>query len=179
MLGFWDWNTQTQTENMDIVKHLESYDSSNHHVGHLKKRALRGWGDVLQSFYYKIKLRFPQPIMRGPQGWDGFHLVFSPGIRVQIENTLPSSLLSIQYQISSHTVQTSPALILPPLGIPRHKMRFIIIYVVGHKITKTNCSWHKFFKLLFFLKLYLSVAFHYKYPQMTNRTTPLFGFVEV
>lgn len=39
------------------------------------------------------------------------------------------------------------------LGIPRHKIRFIIIYVVGHKITETNCSWHKFFELLFFFFL--------------------------
>lgn len=33
---------KTQTENMDIIKHLEKYDSSNHHFGHLRKRAQRG-----------------------------------------------------------------------------------------------------------------------------------------
>lgn len=33
---------ETQTENMDTVKHLEMYDSSNRHVGRLRKRALRG-----------------------------------------------------------------------------------------------------------------------------------------
>lgn len=31
---------ETQTENMDIVKHLEKYDSSNRHIGRLRKRAL-------------------------------------------------------------------------------------------------------------------------------------------
>lgn len=36
-------HTETQTEKkMNIVKHLEKYDSSNHHIGHLRKRALRG-----------------------------------------------------------------------------------------------------------------------------------------
>lgn len=32
MFGFWLKHIETQTENMDIVKHLEKYDSSNHHV---------------------------------------------------------------------------------------------------------------------------------------------------
>lgn len=81
----------------------------------------------------------------------GFIQFSHPALDCKLK-TLPSLLLSIQYQISSHTVQTSQPL-LAPLGIPRHKMRFIIIYVVGHKITETNCSWHKFIKPLFFLKI--------------------------
>lgn len=31
---------ETQTENMDIFKHLEKYDSSNHHTGRFEERAL-------------------------------------------------------------------------------------------------------------------------------------------
>lgn len=101
--------------------------------GHCKAEALR-----CGKLYYKIKLRFPEPIMKRPEGRDWFHLVFSSS-RVQTECTLPSSLWQIQYQISAYTVQPSPALIHPYGGIPLHKMRFIIIYVVRHK---RNCSWN-------------------------------------
>lgn len=61
-------HTETQTENMDIVKHLENYDSSNRQVGHLRKRALRGQVAVLRIIYYKINLHFPEPIIMGPEG---------------------------------------------------------------------------------------------------------------
>lgn len=93
MLGFWDWilkhSEKTQTENMDIIKHLEKYDSSNHHFGHLRKRAQWGWGAALRSTDYKMKLYFPAPVIKGPEGRDGFHLVFSPSIRDKLKTVFP------------------------------------------------------------------------------------------
>ncbi len=41
-------HTDPQTENMDIVKHLEENDSSNHHVGRLRKKG-HGEGKALHS----------------------------------------------------------------------------------------------------------------------------------
>lgn len=126
---------ETQTENMDTIKHLEKYESSNHHVGRLRKRAPRGWGGALRSIYYKIKLHFPEPITRRPEGWDGFHSVFSPSIRVSKLKTLYPPRF-YQFNIKSSLAQyIPPQPLFTPLGIPRHKMRFIIIHVVGHKIT--------------------------------------------
>lgn len=80
--------------------------------------------------------------------------------RAQIENTLIILNTFINSASNLFLAQFRPHQPLFTLaGIPRHKMRFIIIYVAGHKIAETNCSWHKFFELLFiFLKNILPLS---------------------
>lgn len=98
--------------------------------------------------------------------------------------------------LSKHFLQTGTRSVSPqyeprqPLftlaGIPRHKMRFIIIYEAGCKIADTNCSWHKFFELLsvgffwfsFSLMFHHRVAIDYKHPSRTISQPLLFGFVD-
>lgn len=97
---------ETQTENMDIIKHLEKNDSSNRHVGHLRKRALQGWSAALWSIYYKLKLHLPEPIIRWPEGWDGFHLVFSPSLKCKLKTLYPPRFY--QFNIKSALAQHNP-----------------------------------------------------------------------
>lgn len=117
-----------------------------------------GEGAVLPSIYYKIKLHFPEPIKRGPEGWNGFHLVFSPSISVNWkQSTLLAFINAVSNQLlhsSNHTSPYSP--LWGFLGTKWDSSSF----VVGHKITETNCSWHKFFKLLFFLQKY-TILLHF------------------
>lgn len=73
--------------------------------------------------------------MRRPEGWDGFHLVCSPSIRVSKWKTLYPPRF-YQFNIESALAQYIPHRpLFTPRGLPLHKMRFIIIHVVGHKIT--------------------------------------------
>lgn len=90
ILGFWDWNTlRHKQKDMDTVK--STLKRMNHQIITMAvwgRGRREGEAAALRSVYYKIKLHFPQPIKRGPEGWDGFHLVSSPSIRVSKLKTL-------------------------------------------------------------------------------------------
>jgi len=118
-------------------------------------------------------------IVRRPGGWDAFHLVFSPSIRVsKLKPFYPPRFdeFNIKSALAQHI--PGPPLFIP-LGIPRHKMRFIIIHVAGHKITDTFVAGINY-SVCCSLKNNNSVAVYYNYPSQRNhRTTLLFGFVDV
>lgn len=96
----------------------------------------------------------------GARGLKWLSFSFShPALECKLKTLYPPRFY--QFNIKSALAQYKPHQpLFTPLGIPRHKMRFIIIYVVGHKITETNCSWHKFFKLLLFLQNY-TILLHF------------------
>lgn len=77
----------------------------------------RGWRGVLIR---KIEFRFPEPIMRRPEGRGRFHL----GLKLKALSPL---LALMNLRIGARA--SRPAL----AGIPRRKTRFIIVYVVRRK----------------------------------------------
>lgn len=110
--------------------------------------------------------------------------------RAQIENALISQNTFFKPAPDLFLTRCEPRQPLFTLaGIPRHKMRFIIIYEAGHKIAETNCSWHKFFELLFegffsdilFFPIYFTIKLQLTTNILLKRTISqplLFGFVD-
>lgn len=131
MFGFWDWNTQRHKQK--IWTSSSTLKSMIHQIVTLAiwgRGHCEGEGTALWSIYYRITLHFPKPIKKRPEVWNGFHLGFSP-FECRLKTLSPASLYPFNIKSALCTVQTTPALIHHS-GIPRHKMRFIIIYVVGY-----------------------------------------------
>lgn len=147
---------------------------------------------------WELHLHFPEPIIRGPEGFRmGFIKFPHQALNCKLKtDTLPSThfffsffkfllllyiyFKPIHYQISSHSTNlTRPySTLWGFLGTKWDSSSFI----AGHKIsTETSCSWHEFFKLpLFFLKTIIRLL------HLTTNITleltitqPFFGFVEV
>lgn len=104
------------------------------------------------AFITRSSFIFQSQSKGGPEGWNGFHLVFSPSISVNWKHSTRLAFINAVsnrlLHSSNHTSPYSP--LWGFLGAKWDSSSF----VVGHKITETNCSWHKFFKLLFFLQKY-------------------------
>lgn len=140
---------------------------------------------------------FPELFRLGEAKAGGFRLVsfgFLARILVswaQIENALVSQNTFFKPAPDLFLTRCEPRQPLFTLaGIPRHKMRFIIIYEAGRKIAETNCSWHKFFELLFvgffwysffFSSIYFTIELQLTTNILLKRTISqplLFGFVD-
>lgn len=133
MLGFWKWNTPRHKQKTSTSS--STLKSMIHQIITLAIWGKGHWDDWLLTTAFIT--RSSSAFQNQSRWWHEVEkavITFShPALECKLKTLVSAHL--INSKSLTRPLQYAPALI-HPLEIPRRKMRFIIIYVVGQKITK-------------------------------------------